>query len=174
MKKTITLLFLVLLSGCATFNDAVTPKAQVKRDAYDGTISVFQDEVSAASSLSESWTFMGFAWYSKDPEKVEIYAGIYTGWLKVSGVRFKIEDTGEEITANSDRIEYNAKKSGNYFSISIQDFEKITNADSVLMKLEPMGVVSSFGKKHDGAVVTAKLKPFLEEIEKEKQGRKIQ
>jgi hypothetical protein len=164
MKKIAVLLLLVLLSGCATFNDMLTPTVETKRDAYDGTVSVFQDKVSAASSLSEAYTFMGFTWYAKEPLYVIIHAGIYAGWLKVNGVRFKIEDTGEEIIAKSKIINYDAKISGNFFGISLEDFKKIANANSVLMKLEPIGAVSSFGKNRDGAIITAKFKPFLDEI----------
>lgn len=172
------LLFLVaallLTSGCASFNDAMTPSVQVKKDSFDGSTIVRQPLVNAAGSFTEPRHLLGFDWSSRTPDSVFITAGI-VGTRAVSGVQFNVDGTFiKDVKVASATTEFTNIDSSRRFELSFQQFVAIANGKSVKMRLDSINdyTVSSFGPDGDGsmAMVNPKFQPFLAKV-KEVRGR---
>ena len=165
--------FVVLLvGGCAGFNDAMTPGVEVIQDQYYGTAIVRQEPVSAAQSLSEAWHTLGFEWVQKTPDRIYITAGI-EGVRHLTGVEFKADDRvigNIRPAAVMTELDYYGVDlptwSGRRFVMSWADFQVIATAQTVLMRLDHVDKysVSSFGQSHPSAIVTAKFGPFLAKV----------
>lgn len=151
-----------LLSGCASFNDAMTPSLSVITDKFDGSLIIEQPAVSAASSISESSHTLGFQWYQKYPEVIFLEVGVI-GITNVMGVAFNVDG---EIIKNIDK----ASTLTNYgdwstrrLVLPINDFVRIAQGKDVKMKVMQIDSysVSSFGTENSGAIVNSKLPPFI-------------
>lgn len=165
MKKLSIFFLILLIQGCATFNDALTPKVTITKDDYHDSTIISQQAVSAAADLSESYHMLGFNWNSKYPDKIILAVGV-DGVDNVTGACFKIEEL--EICSKSASYTNYGSQSYNYFSISLDEFKKIANADIVKMKVTRLDKysLSSFGKKRELAIVNKKFQPFLDAIAK--------
>ncbi len=75
MKKMLCLaLMVLLLSGCVSFNNAMTPSPVAFAYPFDGKMRVVQQLVSAASGLAEDWHTLGFEWSENNPNEVLLVA----------------------------------------------------------------------------------------------------
>jgi len=166
MKMVIYLLVALVFSGCASMNDSLTPSMSVVKDDFDGSIIVRQAPVSAASSMSEGWHTLGFEWNQKTPDIIYITAGT-NGTVNITDVEFNADgNIISNIKTASTLTEY-GKWSTRRFSMSWNDFLKITNAKSVKMKVVQINdyTVSSFGPENSGAIVNTKIPPFLKKVQ---------
>ena len=79
----------LLVAGCASMNNAMTPSSHVMTDDFDGTAIIRQAPVSSSSSLAEGWHTLGFEWGQKTPDLVFITAGT-NGITNVTDVAFNV------------------------------------------------------------------------------------
>lgn len=156
----------LMLIGCGGFNQAMTPAVQTVTDNFDGAKIVHQEPVSSSSKLSEDWHVLGFEWTDKSPNLVTLIAGA-RGIDNIEGLSFnvdgKIIEAGNPTSAVTDYGQGPLPWSTRRFSISLSDFENISNAKSVKMKVSKTNTytVSSFGPANPGAIVDGKIAPFL-------------
>jgi hypothetical protein len=169
-------MLLVLIAGCAGYNDAMTPSAITFVDDFDNSTVVRQRPVSAASGLSEGFNTLGFEWLARDPGRVYLTAGVAWGGRSglVTGLAFNLG--GEIITAQSASAFTTAKyaQESSVFAISLADFERIASAPVVKMRVDGAGqyTVSSFGPGAGMAIVNTKFSPFLEQVRKASDGQR--
>jgi hypothetical protein len=155
----------VLLSGCAASNDALTPSLGVIKDDFDGSLIVRQVPVSAASSLSEAWHTLGFEWTQKTPETVYLTAGA-RGIVNIEKLAFnadgRIIDNIRTASATTDYGQWSTRR----FAMSWDDFLAVANAKSVKMRVSMNNeyTVSSFGPAHP-ATVDSKIPPFVARVQ---------
>jgi len=162
LRAAVVLLGVLLSSGCASVNDAMTPSLSVFKDDFDGSTIVRQSPVSSSSSLSEGWHTLGFEWNQKTPDTVFITAGT-NGITNVTDVAFNVDgQVISNIKPVSTITEYGSW-STRRFHMPLEDFLKVANGKSVKMKLTRNNdySVSSFGTEVSGAVVSSKLPPFV-------------
>lgn len=166
MKLFSYILVVLMFAGCASVNDSLTPPMSVNKDDFDGSIIVRQSPVSAASSISEGWHTLGFEWNQNSPNTIFITAGT-NGSVNITDVQFNVDGKIiSNIKTASTLTEYD-KWSTRRFSMSWSDFLEIANAKSVKMKVVQINsyTVSSFGPEHSGAVVNAKIPPFIKKVQ---------
>ena len=164
----IKFLFVTIISficaSCQSYNSAVTPKARVGIDSFDGSKTISQKPVSSASKLTESWHTLGFDWTSKNPNKVYLTAGVQ-GINNVFDLDFNVG--GKVITANkaSSTTEYGSTSTRRFY-VSYNDFKAIATAPIVKMKVSGANDygVSSFGTSTK-ALVNTKFTPFLQQVQ---------
>jgi len=169
--KTSILALVVVLAGCASTMDAMTPSASVIKDDFDGTIIVRQPLVNAASSLSEPFHTLGFEWYQRTPDAVFVTAGFATGVRSIQAVAFNADGKviqglkPASVLTDFDRAGGLASSSRR-FEMRLDDFVVIATADVVKMRVEGINdyTVSSFGPGAGIAVVNMKFAPFLEQV----------
>ena len=174
MKTRYRLLFTILLLifvGCASMNDSLTPNAKMIKSDFDNSIEISQDNVSAASSINEGWHVLGLFWTNRNKDSVILNVG-RNGTTIIDGVAFNID--GEIISLKPIDVltdySFNPNMNWSYkrFQISMKNFLKLAKADTVKMKVEGVSTytVSTFGKKHLGAVISNKFPNFLSLLEK--------
>ena len=158
-----TSLFLV---SCQSYNNAVTPKAKVITDDFDGSKIVMQSPISSASKLSEPWHLLGFDYNSKTPGTVYLTA-VTQGINNVFGLEFnadgKFIKTSRVSVSTDLKFSRYGDKSQSRFTIPYNDFVTISNSSSVKMKIVKANSysVSSFGTS-TRALVNSKFQSFLE------------
>lgn len=157
----------LFLVSCQSYNNAVTPKAKVITDDFDGSKIVTQSPISSASKLSEPWHLLGFDYTSKTPNTFYLTA-VTQGIDNVFGLEFNADGKFIKTTRVSSteiKLAQLGNKSQSRFSIPYADFVTIANASSVKMKIVKAHnySVSSFGTS-TGALVGSKFQPFLEKV----------
>lgn len=175
MKKVIGLAltaFVFALTGCASYNDAMTPSLSVTKDKFDETTIVRQPIVPANSSFSDHMTGLGFEWKSSLPNVVILTVGV-SGIENIMGADFKVD--GQDIPSPNVAgylTQYPEKSltfgdmtstySTRRMTMPLEDFLKIANAAQVKMRVRHIDTysVSVFGRS-EMAVVGSKFAPFL-------------
>lgn len=165
------LIILLLITGCASLNDAVTPSLKVERDSFDSTLRVYQPPVSS-SGISEPMHTLGFEWSERTPDVVYVTVGAY-GIVNISDVEFNVDgeivQTAETASSNTDygsTID-TADFSTRRFMLPIDDFVRVMSANTVKMKVVHIDTysVSSFGSGVSGMrTINTKIQPFLDEL----------
>jgi hypothetical protein len=161
MKSLFVIISVFIITSCASFNAAMTPSVKVMKDDFDNSTIIYQAPVSSASSMSESFSTLGFEWSSNTPNNVYLIAGV-RGIENISGVAFNIDgEVLENIKIASSLTKYDTW-STRRFVISKANFIRLTKASSVKMKVSQIDTytVSSFGLG-SLAVVSSKFEPFL-------------
>lgn len=170
MRKLVLVVALLVLTGCAAMNSAMTPSVRTEKSQFDGSVSIIQAPVSAASSIKEDWHTLGFRWTDTDPEYVFILAGV-PGIQNVMGVDFKVGQ--EYITAESasSLTDYRDPRLGRdwstrQFILPLHVFRQIATADTVQMRVRGINTytLSSFGTS-TSATVGEKFSPFLSAVD---------
>ncbi len=165
MKRSVLVLAVLLVAGCATMNDAMTPSLSVIKDDFDGSLVLRQSPVSSSSSLGEGWHTLGFEWNQKNPDTVFITAGT-NGIVNITDVAFNADGQVISSIKPASTITEYGQWSTRRFSMSWEDFLKIATAKSVKMKVVRINdyTVSSFGPEHSGAIVNTKIQPFVDKV----------
>lgn len=170
-KISISLLFLFLLSACSSINDGLTADPRVVENDFDGSVEIHQPSVSSASGLSEDWSTIGLYWLENSPDFIIVEAGV-NGIQNIKSIAFNID--GEILNVTNARIAFTEFEHGygytsgwsyRSFTISLDEFDRIANADTVKFKVNRLNGtydVSTFGKQHPNAVLSAKLPKFSE------------
>lgn len=165
-KRHLGALLALLLSACASMNDALHPSTQVLKDDFDGSLVVRQQPVSAANGMREPWHTLGFEWSQKHPDTVYLTVAA-NGTGNISEVAFNVDgriyDNLKVVNAASGR-----------FAMSWNTFLALAEAGSVKMKVERLDqyTVSSFGPKHPGAAVNSRLPTFVTTVREVRAGNK--
>lgn len=177
MLKTLFIIAALMLTGCASFNDAMTPSLTIKKGSFDGTLVINQPLVGASSSFSDAFHTMGFTWYEDKPETVYITVGV-DGIQNIMGVTFNVD--GFIIKSNKNAFITNygssgtsrayAKQSTRRFYISVNDLIVLSKGRDVRMKVSGISTytVSTFGSLNSIAVINRKFKPFIDQLIKHK------
>jgi hypothetical protein len=158
-------LCVVLLVGCTSMNDALTPSLQLIKDDFDGAMIVRQAPVSAASGLGDAWHTLGFEWTQKTPNLVYVTAGVQ-GITNIYQLAFnadgRVIDNLNMASAQTDYSQWSTRR----FSMTWDDFLAVANAKEVKMRVSRANeyTVSSFGPVHANALVNAKLVPFVAKV----------
>jgi len=165
MRNIVLMLVAVLVAGCASMNDAMTPSISITKDDFDGSLIVRQPPVSSSSSLSEGWHTLGFEWNQKNPDTIFITAGT-NGTVNITDVAFNADGQVISSIKPASTITEYGQWSTRRFSMSWEDFLKVASAKSVKMKVVRINdyTVSSFGPEHSGAIVNTKIQPFVEKV----------
>jgi len=171
MRKEFLFLLGILLAGCASMNDALTPGSSVVKDEFDGTLIVRQPPVGASSSFSEHVHSLGFEWFSREPNKVYLDTGAHFGARTGGMIGLSFNVDGEIFSAEQanpfTRRDRQTYKESARFAVTFDQFRRIASANVVKMRIDGLGVstVSSFGRgTGSGAMVTPKLAPFVEQV----------
>ncbi|WP_169045681.1 hypothetical protein [Aeromonas salmonicida] len=180
MKKLIGFaLVAIMLAGCASMNDAMTPSLSVTKDRFDDTTIVKQPIVAANSSFSDDMAGLGFEWKSSLPDKIILTVGI-SGIENIVGADFNVD--GQDIPSPKTAgylTQYPEKslKWGDMTSVystrrmtmPIGDFMKLANGKQVKMRIRHIDTysVSIFGRS-EMAVVGSKFEPFLAKLKEMK------
>lgn len=175
--KWILCITLILLAGCTSFNQKMTPGVSTQVDKFDGSVYINQPPVGCASDLSENIMAMGFWWSEKNPGVVALDVN-YHGSVAMMSLEFKIDGEDVQTTKragltdidiNRDRlsgvVSSNSQKT---FFISLEDFRRMARADVVKMRvlLSTSHLFASFGKSRKAAIINGKMTPFLELVDK--------
>ncbi|MEL4292894.1 hypothetical protein [Shewanella xiamenensis] len=166
---------LVIVGGCASLNDQLTPSATRKVNNFDGSIEVIQPPVSAASSMSEEPITLGMMWKETYPEQVLLSVGV-SGIEAVTNVEFNVDGQIMKSAVKSGLTDVNLghtatlnlpNRSTGYFVIPLDDLKRISlgNVVKVRVTLRNSYVVSSFGKEVPATIVS-KFPTFFKEISK--------
>lgn len=161
---------LLTLSGCAGFNAAMTPSAEIIKDDFDGATIIRQSPVSSSSSLAESWHTLGFEWTTKKPDSIYITAGLVMQTENIQNVQFKADgQTIENIELASNNTAFENSASSRRFSLPLSEFRKIAAARVVKMKITHNNgnnySVSSFGLDYPNVLTTSKIPPFMNKVD---------
>jgi hypothetical protein len=170
MSRKIVLLAVMLftVSGCASFNDAMTPSLSVQQDQFDGSLIITQPPVSAASGLSEGWHTLGFQWSNKFPSVVFLEVGV-SGITNVMGVAFNVDGQIIENIKEASALTKYGDWSTRRLVMPISDFLKVAQGKDVKMKVIQIDTysVSSFGSANSGAIVNQKIGPFIQKLKEQ-------
>jgi hypothetical protein len=155
-------LMLVLLGGCTSMNDALTPSTQLLKDDFDGTVIVRQEPVTAADGMREPWHSLGFEWSQKAPDTIYITVGAH-GIGNISEVAFNADGRAIGNIKPVSALTNYGKSSTRRFAMPWAAFLALADAKSVKMKVlrTKEYTVSSFGPSHAGAAVNPKIAPFV-------------
>lgn len=167
MRNLLAISIILILSGCAGINDALTPSLKVQQDPFDSSLRLYQAPVSS-SGISEDWHTLGFEWKESTPKIIYLTVGSQ-GITNVTGVHFnasgEIIRSANDASTNTKYGDFSTRR----FYIPIKDFLKIATADLVKMKVIHIDTytVSSFGNDA-GALRTidSKFAPFIDELKK--------
>jgi hypothetical protein len=165
MRPFLRALPLVLILGCTSMNDALTPSLQLMKDDFDGALIVRQAPVSAASGLADAWHTLGFEWTQKTPNAVYVTAGVQ-GITNIYQLAFNADghiiENLKTASAHTDYGQWSTRR----FSMTWDDFLALANAKEVKMRVSRANeyTVSSFGPAHPNALVNAKLVPFVAKV----------
>lgn len=88
--RTTAFLLALSLTACASFNNAMTPSAQVIEDKFDDAKIIRQEPVSASDALTGAWHTLGFEWNSKQPKEVFVTAGT-NGIVPITALAFNAD-----------------------------------------------------------------------------------
>lgn len=174
MRPAALLSCVLVIAGCASVNDSLTPSVSVMKDDFDGATIVRQPPVSSSGSLSEGWHTLGFEWNQKTPDTVYITAGT-NGVVNITEVAFNADGKViSHIQPASALTEYGSW-STRRFAMSWQDFLIIAKAKSVKMRLVRINdyTVSSFGPDYPNALVNAKIPPFVAKVQELRSARQV-
>lgn len=170
MSSKIALLVIVfaVISGCANFNDKMTPSLSIHQDQFDGSITIEQPPVSSASGLSEGWHTLGFQWNQKFPNVVFLEVGV-SGITNVMGVAFNVDGQIIENIKEASTLTKYGDWSTRRLVMPITDFVKVAQGNDVKMKVMQIDTysVSSFGEANSGAIVNSKFAPFIQKIKEQ-------
>ncbi|MEZ9571874.1 hypothetical protein AB4249_00330 [Vibrio sp. 10N.261.55.F4] len=157
-----------LISGCAGFNDKMTPSVSIHQDQFDGSLRIEQPPVSASSSLSEGWHTLGFQWNQKFPNVVFLEVGV-SGITNVMGVAFNVDGQIIENVKEASKLTKYGDWSTRRLVMPLSDFVKVSQGKDVKMKVIQIDTysVSSFGSANSGAVVNTKFAPFVQKLKEE-------
>ena len=174
MKTLLSLILLtsiLLIIGCASLNQGLTPGAKTIVSDFDNSIEVIQKPVSSASSLSEAWHTLGFLWSSKSPDVVFLTAGT-KGTLNITGLSFNIDGDIISVETASTLTDYD-QWSTRQFMMPMEKFRKLAAAKIVKMKITMIDKysVSSFGQTKPNAVVSGKFADFLRQVDAQLQNK---
>ena len=163
-------LIVLLLAGCASMNDSLTPSLRVEKDSFDGAVVARQPSVGASSTMGEARHMIALDWNQKTPDTVYVTAGTL-GATAITALAFnadgRVIENLKEASAVTDR---EFSRYGSFaerrFAMTWTDFLVLVNARSVKMRVTRLNdyTVSSFGPEHDGAIVNTKLLPFAEKV----------
>lgn len=161
---------LLALAGCAGFNAAMTPSAEIIKDDFDGATIIRQSPVGSSSSLTESWHTLGFEWSTGKPDTIYITAGLVMQTENIQEVQFKADgELIENIELASNKTEFENNASSRRFSLPLSEFRKIAAANVVKMKiiynLGNNSSVSSFGQDYPNVLTTSKIPPFMSKVD---------
>ena len=168
MLKTLLMIATLMLSGCASFNDAMTPGLTIKQDRFNGYTVINQPLVGAASSFSDDFNRLGFTWYEDAPTAVYLTVGV-DGIQNIMDVTFNVDGLVIKGNKNSSFTDY-GNISTRRFYVSMRDFILLSKGMDVLMKVSSIDyyTVSTFGSLNSIAVINRKFKPFIEQVIKHK------
>lgn len=170
MSRKIVLLAVLLfaVSGCASFNNAMTPSLSVQQDQFDGSLIITQPPVSSASGLSEGWHTLGFQWSNKFPNVVFLEVGV-SGITNVMGVAFNVDGQIIENIKEASALTKYGDWSTRRLVMPISDFLKVAQGNDVKMKVMQIDTysVSSFGSANSGAIVNKKFGPFIQKLKEQ-------
>lgn len=170
MSIKIVLLALVftLISGCASFNDAMTPSLSVQNDPFDGSLNIVQPPVSAASGMSEGWHTLGFQWNQNFPQVVFLEVGV-SGIANVMGVAFNVDGEFIENIKEASTLTKYGDWSTRRLVMSVVEFVKVAQGKDVKMKVMKIDTysVSSFGTANAGALVNSKFPEFIQKLKEQ-------
>ncbi|MCL1138403.1 MULTISPECIES: hypothetical protein [Shewanella] len=171
----LTVILFLVMTGCTSINDAMTPSLSVTKDRFDDTLIIKQPIVPANSSFSDHQTGLGFEWKSSIPSEIILTVGI-SGIENIMGADFKIDgkDIPSPITVghltqypekNLSFGDMSSVYSTRRMAMPIEDFIKMANAKQVKMRVQHIDTysVSIFGRE-EMAIVGAKFKPFLSKL----------
>lgn len=163
--KAFVAVFILLLTGCASMNDALTPSLQTKTDSFDNSLIISQAPVSASSSISEAWHTMGFEWNKKFPNVVFLTVGT-NGITNVEGVAFNVDGKIIENIKEASVLTQYGDWSTRRLVMPMSDFITVAQGHDVKMKLIQIDSysVSTFGSDHPGAIVNSKFNPFISKL----------
>ena len=163
--RTLSIVLSLFLFSCSSYNQMATPSAKVITDSFDGSLMVYQDNVSAASSLSEGWHTLGFRWVKKYPDIIYLSVGT-NGITNISSVAFNIDGKIIELNDPASNLTDYGDWSTRPFAISLDDFKLLAEGNTVKMKVVMIDTftVSTFGKNHPSAIVVGKFDKFLQLI----------
>jgi len=167
-KICILIVILFTISGCASFNDVMTPSLSVHQDQFDNSLIITQPPVSSASAISEGWHTLGFQWSNKFPDVVFLEVGV-SGITNVMGVAFNVDGLIiENINEASNLTKYD-DWSTRRLVMPISDFLKVAHGNDVKMKVMQIDTysISSFGLNNSGAVVNRKFGPFIQKLKEQ-------
>lgn len=156
---------ILLMTGCASMNDALTPSLQTQTDPFDNSLIISQAPVSASSSISEPWHTMGFEWNKKFPKVVFLTVGT-NGITNVEGVAFNVDGKIIENIKEASVLTQYGSWSTRRLVMPISDFIIVAQGRDVKMKLIQIDTysVSTFGSDHPGAIVNSKFSPFISKL----------
>ncbi|MBW2942525.1 hypothetical protein [Zhongshania aquimaris] len=170
MPRMIVLLAVMLfaVSGCASFNDAMTPSLSVQQDQFDGSLIITQPPVSAASGLSEGWHSLVFQWSNKFPSVVFLEVGV-SGITNIMGVTFNVDGQIIENIKDASALTKYGDWSTRRLVMPISDFLKVAQGNDVKMKVMQIDTysVSSFGFSNSDAIVNKKFGPFIQKLKEQ-------
>lgn len=165
-KRYPAVLLALVLSACASMNEALSPSTQVMKDEFDGSLVVRQQPVSAANGVREPWHTLGFEWSQKSPDTVYLLVAAH-GAGNISEVAFnadgRIYDNLKVVNGASGR-----------FAMPWSSFLALAEAGSVKMKVARLDqyTVSSFGPKHPRAAVNPRIATFVTTVREVRAGNK--
>lgn len=165
-KRHLGALLALLLSACASMNDAFHPSTHVLKDEFDGSLIVRQQPVGAANGVREPWHTLGFEWSQKHPDTVYLTVAAH-GAGNISELAFnadgRIYDNLKVVNTASGR-----------FAMPWSAFLALAEAGSVKMKVARLDqhTVSSFGPKHPGAAVNPRISTFVAAVREVRAGNK--
>lgn len=89
-RRLFSLFACFVLSGCAAFNDMMTPSLTVTDDPFDNAVVIAQEPVPATSSLSDQPNLLGFHWKSLAPNLVVFTVSI-PGSIDITDLQFNAD-----------------------------------------------------------------------------------
>ncbi len=170
-----TILITIIISGCASLNDAMTPGLQVSESDFDGTKFISQPVVGAnrpSLSTSDARNQLGFNWESKTPNEIYLTVGVAGDIANVQAAEFIADEipitAGQpiDILTTFKTTKYFGTNSSNRFKITLADFKKIAAAHIVKYRITANGkeYTSRFGKEYPFVPASGKFEPFLNKL----------
>ena len=165
----VALLATVLLSGCTSMNDAMTPSVSTLVDPFDSKTIIRQPPVNAASGMSEAFHILGFEWNEKFPNLIFVTAGTAFRTQSIQSLAFNADGkVFENLKAANALTDIQEGRSLRRFEIPLADFQVIATSRDVKMHLGSINAytVSSFGPGAGNgmAIVNLKFAPFLHQV----------
>lgn len=158
---------ILLLTSCASMNNAFTPSPRIVTDKYDGTQYVAQPEVAAGLQMFDHTASL--RWTTKAPDRVYIVVGV-NGLRSIDGVRFKLDDT-EIIAQQSDYItdfdssyQTGIQRSRKQYSIKLSELRLMLSSESLKLRISDIRnnyTVSNLGSPSGAVPLRLKLADFI-------------
>lgn len=176
MNRLICVTLIAVMAGCVGIHDAMTPSVAVIKDDFDGKIIIRQPPVNAATLSSRNVHTLGFEWIQTFPDSVFITVGIAFQTRAITNVAFNADGVIiDRITPASVGTEFERSASYRRFEMPLLDFVTIAAAKIVRMRVGGLNdhSVSTFGPDAGETTVSLKFRPFLEQVEAVRSGKKI-